>query len=67
MFWGGSFSVRVRKRPDLLDRAETDAIGFAQGAVDRPSLGHAHLGTADKLRDIGWVGVAVADETSAGG
>ena len=35
------------KRADLLDRADADAIGLAQGPVDRPGLGHPHLGAVD--------------------
>jgi hypothetical protein len=34
--------------PDLLDRADADAVGLAQGAIDRPGLGHAHLGATDE-------------------
>jgi hypothetical protein len=51
---------------DLLDRADADAVGLAEGAIDCPGLGHAHLGPADERGDIGRVGVAVSDETPAG-
>ena len=47
------------KRPDLLDRADADAVGLAQGAVDRPGFGHAHLGAVDQGRHVGWIGIAV--------
>jgi hypothetical protein len=33
---------------DLLDRADADAIGLAQGAIDGSRFGHAHLGAVDK-------------------
>jgi hypothetical protein len=56
---------RFRKRPNLLDRADTDAIGLAQGPVDRPRLGHSHLGAVDQGRHIGRIGVAVAVEAFA--
>src|SRR5271157_1719865 len=48
----------------LLDRAQPDPIGFAQGPVDGPRLRHTHLGTADKWRHIRWVSIAEADESS---
>ena len=51
--------------PDFLDRADADAVGFAQGAVDGSGFRHAHFGAVDKERDIGRIGVAVADK--AGG
>src|SRR5208282_804989 len=51
-----------RNGSDFLDRAEADTISLAQGAVDGSCLGHAHLGPANKRRDIGRIGVAVADE-----
>ncbi len=54
------------KRPDFLDRADADAVGLAQGPVDRPGLGHTHLGAVDQGGDIGGIGIAVADEALAG-
>ena len=57
--------MRFGDRSDLLDRADADAVGFAQGAVDGPSLGHAHFGAMDQKGNIGRIGIAVADE--AGG
>ena len=50
--------------PDFLNRADADAVGFAQSAVDRTSLGHAHFGAVNQSRNIGRIGVAIADETS---
>jgi len=56
---------RTRKRSDLLDRADADAVGLPQGSVDSSSFGDAHFGAADEGGDIGRVGVAVSDETPA--
>ena len=53
------------KGPDFLDRADADAVGLAQGAIDGPSFRHAHLGAVDKERDIGRIGIAVADEAES--
>ena len=51
------------KRADLLDRANADAVGLAQGPIDRPSLGHPHLGAVDQGRHIGGIRIAVADKS----
>jgi len=56
---------RFGERADFLDRTDTDAIGLAQGPVDRPCLGHAHFGAVDQRRNIGGIGIAVADEAFA--
>ena len=53
------------KGTDLLDRADAYAVGLTQGAVDRPGLDRTHLGAVDQGGDIGWIGVAVADEPLA--
>src|SRR6266851_4183473 len=37
---------RFGKRADFLDRADADAVGLAQGPVNRPGFGHSHLGPA---------------------
>jgi hypothetical protein len=44
---GRKFFNRIRNRPDFLDRAETDAVGLPESAVDGASFGDAHLGTTD--------------------
>ncbi len=51
-----------RKRPDFLDRADADAVGFAQSAIDGPGFRHTHLSTVDQRRDIGRISIAVANE-----
>ena len=48
------------KGADLLDRADAYAVGLTQRAVDRPGLDRV-----DQGGDIGWIGVAVADEPLA--
>jgi hypothetical protein len=45
---------------DFLDRADADAVGLAQSAVDSPCLGDSHLSPVDERRNVGWVGVAVS-------
>jgi hypothetical protein len=53
-------------RRKLLQRTESDAIGFAQSAVDGAGFGHAHLGVVeDQGRDVAGMGIAVADEAAA--
>ena len=54
--------ARSRDRPDLLDRADADAVGLAQSPVDGAGLGDPHLGAAHQGRDVGRIGVAVADK-----
>ena len=53
------------KGPDLLDRTDADAVGLAQSPIDRPGFGQ--FGAADEGRDVGRIGVAVADEAFASG
>ena len=48
--------------PDLFDRADADAVSLSQGAIDGPGFSHSHFGTVDKERDIGRVGVTIADK-----
>src|SRR5579872_2088700 len=57
---------RLSEGTDLLDRADPDAVGFAQSAVHGASLSHPHLGTMDQRRDIGRISVTKPDETAAG-
>jgi len=38
---------RGREGPEFLDRAEADTISLAEGPIDRPGLGHAHLGASN--------------------
>ena len=52
---------------EFLDRTEADAVGFAEGAVDGAGFGDAHLGAVDQGRDVGRIGVAVADEAARAG
>jgi hypothetical protein len=43
---------------DLFDRADSDPVSLAERPVHSPGLGHAHLGTPDKGRDVGRVGIS---------
>jgi hypothetical protein len=55
-------------RRELFKRAQANAVGLAQGSIDGPGFGHAHLGIVEnQRRDIAGVGVAVADEAAAFG
>ena len=58
---------RPRRPTEFLDRAEADAVGLAEGAVDGAGFGDAHLGAVDQGRDVGGIGVAVADEAAESG
>src|ERR1700680_659551 len=51
----------------FFDRTESDAVGFAKGAVDGASFGDTHLGAVDQGGHVGGVGVPVADEAARGG
>jgi hypothetical protein len=54
---------RLGERSDLFDRADADAIGLAQCTIHCACLGHPHLGALDEKRNIGGVGIAIADES----
>jgi hypothetical protein len=55
-------------RGKLLERAEGNTIGLAQGTIDGPGFGHAHLGIVEnQRRDIARMGIAVADKPAAFG
>src|ERR1035438_1600930 len=60
----GSSCHRTGIRSDLLDRADSDAIRLAQGAIDGSGFRDPHLGAADQQRNVGRVSVAVANESS---
>ena len=55
-------SRRTRERTQLLDRAKADPVGLAQGAVDGASFGDAQLGAMHHGRNVGGIGIAVADK-----
>jgi hypothetical protein len=65
VLWRELFA-RVRTGPDFLDRAETDSVGLAQGAIDGSRFGYAHLCPADERGNIGGIGVTISNETTAG-
>jgi hypothetical protein len=53
-------------RGKLFERAEGNAVGLAQGAIDGTGFGHAHLGMVeDQRRDIAGMSVAIAHEAAA--
>jgi hypothetical protein len=55
-------------RGKLFERAEGDAIGLAQGAVDSAGFSHAHLSVVeDQGRNVTGMGIAIADEAAAVG
>jgi hypothetical protein len=50
----------------LFERAQANAVGLAQGAIDGAGFGHAHFGVVeDQGRNIAGMGVAVPDEAAA--
>jgi hypothetical protein len=53
-------------RRELFERAQANAVGLAQGAIDGAGFGHAHFGVVeDQGRNIAGMGVAVAHEAAA--
>ena len=48
----GGRSRRTRKRTQLLDRAEADPVGLAQGAIDGASFGNTQLSASHHGRNI---------------
>jgi len=53
-------------RGKLFERAEGNAVGLAQGAIDGTGFGHAHLGMVeDQRRDVAGVSVTVTHEAAA--
>src|SRR5690242_16295914 len=57
---------RTRKGPNLLHRAEADAVRLTQSPIDRTSLGYPHLSTADQVGGVGGIGISIADEAFTG-
>ena len=55
---------RPRRPTEFLDRAEADAVGLAEGAVDGARFCDPHLRAVDRGRYVGGVGVAVSDEAA---
>jgi hypothetical protein len=53
-----------RSPAEFLDRTEADAVGLAEGTVDGSRFGDTHLGAVDQRRDVGRIGIAVADEAA---
>src|SRR5205823_11771323 len=56
---------RSGQHADLFHRADPNAVGLPQSAVDGAGLGHTHFGTANERRDVRRIGVAVAYESAA--
>src|SRR5689334_18872305 len=54
---------RFGKGSDLIDRADANAIGFPQRTVHRSSFRHPHFCAVHERRNIGRIGIAVADES----
>jgi len=55
-------------RRKLFERAEGNAIGLAQGTVNRTGFGHAHLSVVeDEGGDVAGMGIAIAHKPPACG
>jgi hypothetical protein len=55
-------------RRKLFERAEGNAIGLAQGAINCSGFGHAHLGVVeDQGRNVTGMGVTVPNKATAFG
>ncbi len=55
----------ARKRADLLDRADADAVRLPQRAIHRPGFGDAHFGAMYERGDIYGAGITVSHKTFA--
>jgi hypothetical protein len=55
---------RRREGSELFDRTQADTISLAESAIDGAGFGHAHLGPADKRRDVRRISVTEADESA---
>src|SRR5438093_976314 len=53
---------RLGHRTNPLDRADADAISFAESSVYRARFCDAHFCAVDQGRDIGRIGITVADK-----
>lgn len=53
------------ERANFLNRADADAIGFAQCSIDSTGLRDSHFGTMNQRGNIGRIGVPIADKTFA--
>ena len=53
---------RFGEGPDLLDRADADAVGLAEGAIYRPGFCDPHFGAVDERRDVGRIGISITNE-----
>src|SRR5713226_2814508 len=58
---------RLGNGPDLLSRTDADPVSFAEGTIDGTSLRHTHLCAVHQRRNVGRIGISVADETLAVG
>jgi hypothetical protein len=58
---------RAWRATEFFNRAEANAVGLAEGAVDGAGFGDAHLGAVDQGGDVGGISVAVADEAARAG
>src|SRR5258708_7327917 len=62
LFPAGGGTGRVGQPAQLLNRAETNPVGLAQGSIDGARLSDAHLSPMDQCGNIGGIGVAVTNE-----
>jgi len=60
--WGWRGLGRSGGAAEFLDRAESDAIRFAQSTVYRARFRYPHLSAVDVRGHIRWIGVSEADE-----
>src|ERR1019366_3045801 len=54
------------RRSDFLDRADADAIGFAQGTINGSCFSHPQFSTLYQSGYIRWFRVAITHEALAG-
>ena len=56
---------RRPRRADLLDRTNSNSKRFSQRTVRSASFGHTHFRTVHERRNVGRIGISIANETSA--
>src|SRR5260370_11883689 len=60
LFPAGGGTGRVGQPAQLLNRAEPNPVGLAQGSIDGARLSDAHLGASHKRGDIRGLGISIA-------
>jgi hypothetical protein len=55
----------ISEESDFFNGTDANAVSFAQSAIDRTGFSHTHFSAMNQPRNIGGIGIAIANE--AGG